>query len=59
MTKSTLHKFSLEFTAKFAHEAAKEQLTLTPLSQKFEVNVVPISKCKSEFLANMAADSPI
>ena len=55
MTKQTRRKFSPEFKAKVALEAAKEQLTLAQLSQKFEVNAVTISKWKSEFLANMSA----
>ena len=55
MTKQTRRKFSPEFKAKVALEAAKEQLTLAQLSQRFEVNAVTISKWKSEFLANMSA----
>ncbi len=55
MTKQTRRKFTPEFKAKVALEAAKEQLTLAQLSQKFEVNAVTISKWKSEFLANMSA----
>jgi transposase len=55
MTKQTRRKFSPEFKAKVALEAAKEQLTLAQLSQKFEVNAVTISKWKSEFLANLSA----
>jgi transposase-like protein len=55
MTKQTRRKFSPEFKAKVALEAAKEQLTLAQLSQKFEVNAVTISKWKSEFLANISA----
>jgi transposase len=55
MTKQTRRKFSPEFKAKVALEAAKEQLTLAQLSQKYEVNAVTISKWKSEFLANMSA----
>ena len=55
MTKQTRRKFSPEFKAKVALEAAKEQLTLAQLSQKYEVNSVTISKWKSEFLANMSA----
>jgi len=55
MTKQTRRKFTPEFKAKVALEAAKDQLTLAQLSQKFEVNAVTISKWKSEFLANLAA----
>ena len=55
MTKQTRRKFTPEFKAKVALEAAKEQLTLAQLSQKFEVNAVTISKWKSEFLANLSA----
>lgn len=55
MTKQTRRKFSPEFKAKVALEAAKERLTLAQLSQKFEVNAVTISKWKLEFLANMSA----
>ncbi len=55
MTKQTRRKFTPEFKAKVAHEAAKEQLTLAQLSQKFEVNAVTISKWKSELITNMAA----
>jgi len=49
MTKQTRRKFTPEFKAKVALEAAKDQLTLAQLSQKFEVNAVTISKWKSEF----------
>jgi len=55
MTKQTRRKFTPEFKAKVALEAAKDQLTLAQLSQKFEVNAVTISKWKSEFLANLSA----
>lgn len=55
MTKQTRRKFTFEFKAKVALEAAKDQLTLAQLSQKFEVNAVTISKWKSEFLANLTA----
>jgi len=55
MTKQTRRKFSPEFKAKVALEAAKEQLTLAQLSQQFEINAVTISKWKSEFLSNMGA----
>ena len=37
MTKQTRRKFSPEFKAKVALEAAKEQLTLAQLSQQFTV----------------------
>jgi len=55
MTKQTRRKFSPEFKAKVALEAAKEQLTLAQLSQQFEINAVTIYKWKSEFLSNMVA----
>jgi transposase len=55
MNKQTRRKFTPEFKAKVALEAAKEQLTLAQLSQKFEVNAVTISKWKSEFLTNITA----
>jgi transposase len=55
MIKQTRRKFTPEFKAKVALEAAKDQLTLAQLSQKFEVNAVTISKWKSEFLTNMSA----
>ena len=55
MTKQTRRKFSPEFNAKVALEAAKEQLILAQLSQKFQVNAVTISMWKSEFLANLSA----
>jgi transposase-like protein len=55
MIKQTRRKFTPEFKAKVALEAAKDQLTLAQLSQKFEVNAVTISKWKSEFLANLSA----
>ena len=55
MTKQSCRKFTSEFKAKVALEAAKEQLTLAQLSQKFEVNAVTISKCKTEFLTNMSS----
>ncbi len=55
MTKQARRKFTPEFKAKVAPEAAKEQLTVAQLSQKFEVNVVTISKWKTEFLTNMSA----
>lgn len=55
MKKQTRRKFSPEFKAKVALEAAKEQLTLSELAKKFEVNPVIISRWKAEFLANIAA----
>ena len=55
MTKQTRRKFSPEFKAKVALEAAKDQLTLAELSKKFEVSPVVISRWKSEFLSNIAA----
>jgi transposase-like protein len=54
MTKQTRRKFTPEFKAKVALEAAKDQLTMAQLSQKFELNAVTISKWKSEFLANLS-----
>jgi transposase len=55
MKKQTRRKFSPEFKAKVALEAAKEQMTLSELAKKFEVNPVVISRWKAEFLANIAA----
>jgi transposase len=55
MTKRTRRKFSPEFKAKVAFEAAKNQKTLAELSQHFEVNPVTISKWKTEFLENMSS----
>ena len=55
MTKQTRRKFTPEFKAKVALEAAKDQLTLAELSKKYEVSPIMISRWKSEFLANMAA----
>ena len=54
MTKQTRRKFSAEFKAKVALEAAKEKLTLAELAKKFEVNQVLISRWKAELLENMA-----
>lgn len=55
MTKQTRRKFSPEFKAKVALEAAKDQLTLAELSKKFEVSPIMSSRWKSEFLANISA----
>lgn len=55
MTKQTRRKFSPEFKAKVALEAAKDQLTLAELAKKYELNSVVISRWKSEFIANMSA----
>jgi len=55
MTKQTRRKFTPEFKAQVALEAAKEQLTLAELSKKFEISPVMIYRWKSEFLANMSA----
>ncbi len=55
MTKQTRRKFTPEFKAKVALEAAKDQLTLAQLYQKFEVNAVSSSNWNSEFLANLSA----
>jgi transposase len=55
MNKQTRRKFSAEFKAKVAFEAAKDQLTLAELAKKYEVNPVVISRWKSEFLANISA----
>jgi len=57
MTKQTRLKLKPEFRAKVALEAAKDQLASAPLSQKFEVTAVSISKWKSEFLANLSCNS--
>jgi transposase-like protein len=50
MTKHTRRKFTPEFKVKVAFEAAKDQLTLAQLSQKFEVNAVTISKRQGSVL---------
>jgi len=55
MNKQTRRKFSPEFKAKVALEAVKNQLTLSELSKKFEVNAVMISKWKGELLENMSS----
>jgi transposase-like protein len=55
MKKQTRRKFSPEFKAKVAFEAAKNQSTLAELAKKFDLNPVVISKWKSEFLENMSA----
>jgi transposase-like protein len=55
MTKQTRRKFTPEFKAKVAFEAAKDQLTLAQLSKKYEVNAVMISRWKSELIANLSA----
>jgi len=55
MNTTTRRKFSPEFKAKVALEAAKEQQTLAKLAKKYEVSPIVISRWKSEFLANMAA----
>lgn len=54
MQKVSRRKFTAEFKAKVAFEAAKEQLTLAELSKKYEVNAVVISRWKSELLANLS-----
>lgn len=54
MTKITRRKFTPEFKARVALEAAKEQLTLTELSKKYEVNSVVISRWKAELLSNLS-----
>lgn len=55
MNKQTRRKFSPEFKAKVALEAAKEQQTLAELAKKYEVSPIVISRWKSEFLTNIAA----
>ncbi len=55
MKRATRRKFSADFKAKVALEAAKNQLTLAELSVKFEVNPVMIAGWKAEFLENMSA----
>ncbi len=55
MTKQTRRKFTAEFKARVAFEAAKDQLTLAELSQKYEVSGVIISRWKKEFLSNLSA----
>lgn len=54
MQKQTRRKFTSEFKAKVALEAAKDQLTLAELSKKYEVSSVVISRWKSELLANLS-----
>jgi transposase len=54
MTKQSRRKFSAEFKAKVALEAAKNEKTLAELGHQYEVNPVTISKWKAEFLENMA-----
>jgi len=54
MKKQTRRKFSPEFKAKVAFEAAMNQQTLADLSKKYEVSPVMISKWKSEFIENMS-----
>ena len=53
MTKQSRRKFTPEFKARVAFEAAKDQLTLAELSKKHEVSSVVISRWKSEFLSNL------
>jgi len=45
-------KHSPEFKAKVALEALKNQMTLSELSQKYELNPNVIQKWKTEFLTN-------
>lgn len=54
MQKVTRRKFTAEFKAKVAFEAAKDQFTLAELSKKYEVNSVVISRWKNEFLENLS-----
>lgn len=54
MKKQTRRKFSAEFKAKVAFEAAMNQQTLAELSKKYDVSPIMISKWKGEFLENMA-----
>ena len=53
MTKQSRRKFTPEFKARVAFEAAKDQLTLAELSKKHEVSSVVIFRWKSEFLSNL------
>jgi transposase-like protein len=55
MKKQTRRKFSVEFKAKVALEAIKNQQTLAELAVKFDVNPVMISKWKAECLENLSA----
>jgi transposase-like protein len=55
MTKQTRRKFTAEFKARVALEAAKDQLTLAELSNKYELSGVLISRWKKEFLSNLSA----
>lgn len=54
MQKQTRRKFTAEFKARVALEAAKDQFTLAELSKKYEVNSVIISRWKTELLANLS-----
>jgi transposase-like protein len=54
MQKQTRRKFTAEFKARVALEAAKDQFTLAELSKKYEVNSVVISRWKAELLANLS-----
>jgi transposase-like protein len=53
--KTTRRKFTVEFKAKVALDAIKEQQSLSELSRKYEVSSVLISRWNGEFLANAAA----
>jgi transposase len=55
MTHSKRRKFSSDFKARVALEAAKEQQTLAQLAKHYEVNPVLISKWKAEFLDNLGS----
>ncbi len=48
----TKRKFTSEFKAKVALEAAKELETISSLSQKYKLSPTQINKWKKEFLEN-------
>jgi transposase-like protein len=55
MTQSKRRRFSAEFKARVALEAAKEQQTLAELGKRFEVSPMLISRWKAEFMENMSS----
>lgn len=55
MTKQSRRKFTSEFKAKVAFEAAKEKNTLAELAKKYEISPVLIRQWKTELMSNMAS----
>lgn len=55
MKKQSRRKFTAVFKARVALEAVKNQMTLSQLSQKFEVSPVLISRWKTELISKMAS----